>query len=104
MEPHALAEARSLAYHEAIARRLAAEPALVAGARRRVDAWEAAGLLHPTYAQAWRAALDGPREALEALLVDPGEAARALRQATPFAGALGPRERWAIWRTVRDEA
>jgi hypothetical protein len=35
------------------------------------------------------------------LLVDDDEEARSLRQATPFAGALKPRERWRIWDEER---
>jgi hypothetical protein len=33
--------------------------------------------------------------------VDESEEARALRQVTPFAGAIDPRTRWRIWREVR---
>lgn len=58
MDPHRLAEERSLAYHRVVAARLAREPRLV-------------------------------------------EEARELRQSSPFAGALSPRERWRIWREVR---
>ena len=40
-------------------------------------------------------------ELLEAM-VQETESAYALRQATPFAGALDPRERWRLWRAVKD--
>ena len=48
---------------------------------------------------------DGARHYIEiaALLIDPSERARALRQATPFAGTLEPRERWKLWSDVRRE-
>jgi hypothetical protein len=36
-------------------------------------------------------------------LVDPSERGRALRQCTPFAGALDPRTRWRLWAQVREE-
>jgi hypothetical protein len=37
---------------------------------------------------------------IAATLIDPSEHARALRQVTPFAGALSSRERWAIARDI----
>jgi hypothetical protein len=52
----------------------------------------------------WATLLNGPREELILVLCDPGEAARALRQVTPFAGAIPPRERWRLWRQVYDRA
>ncbi|HVS01238.1 MAG TPA: hypothetical protein VMT16_00565, partial [Thermoanaerobaculia bacterium] len=50
------------------------------------------------YALAWQQALSLPLADLLALLVDPGEPARAMRQVSPFAGILDPRERWEILR------
>lgn len=49
------------------------------------------------YAAAWRDRLGRPAGE-EALLEDPGERARRLRQASPFAGLLDARTRWTIWR------
>jgi hypothetical protein len=46
--------------------------------------------------------LELPLPQLSAQLVDPSQRARDLRQATPFAGALDPRERWRLWKEVRD--
>ncbi len=101
MPSHRLAEERSLAYHRAVAARLRGEPSLLEVARRRVDAWIAAGGRSAPYARAWRELLDRPLPELEAFLVDPSERARELRQSTPFAGALDPRERWRLWAEVR---
>lgn len=98
MASHLLAEARSLAYHRAIASAL--DDAMLARARARVLAWEHRAPMSASYVAAWRAALEGPRDALLALLVDPSEHARAMRQTTPFAGALTPRERWRIFHEV----
>jgi len=42
-----------------------------------------------------------PRGLLAVLQADTDDA-RALRQATPFAGVVEPRERWRIWREVRE--
>lgn len=101
MNLHYLAEERSLAYHREVASRLLSTPALVEQARARVQGW----LLEQRstyYAQRWLELLEGPIEDLMDHLRDPGEEARALRQATPFAGLLSPKERWALWREVRE--
>jgi len=103
VDPHALAEARSLAYHRAIAERLTERPAILERARTRVREWLSA---HPgAYAaRAWSAILERPIPEIAALLTDPGERARELRQSTPFAGALDPRERWRLWREAAEQA
>jgi hypothetical protein len=102
MDPHELAEERSLAIHREVAARLRVDPALVAAARARVEGWLADGSVHPFYARAWHELLAGPAARLLEVLTDPGEAARALRQCSPFAGVVDPRTRWRIWRDVRD--
>jgi len=51
----------------------------------------------------WQHLLAGPQDALIELMCSDSEEAKALRQCTPFAGALPPRERWALWRSVRRE-
>lgn len=98
MDLHRLAEERSIAFHRAVAERMRREPSVLENARARVRGWIAAGEPHPFYASEWARILDGSMESIAEALVDPSEAARALRQVTPFAGALPPRERWAIWR------
>ena len=100
MDAHRIAEERSLALHREIAARLRADPGLIEVARAQVAAQLLAGR-SPWYAAAWRELLAGPLEEVIAALLDPGQEARALRQATPFAGIVGPRERWRIWREVR---
>jgi hypothetical protein len=98
-----LAEERSLAYHRQVAELLALHPEMLASFRARAFAWATSGESHAPYGQKWLALLDGPFEQLLEALVDPSERARALRQSTPFAGAIGPRERWRIWREVREQ-
>lgn len=100
VDPHRLAEERSIAMHEAIASKLRADPGVITRAQARVEQWRDSGAMHPRYAEAWSALLAGPVDDLCALLVDPSEHARALRQCTPFVGALTPAERWNIWRAV----
>jgi hypothetical protein len=102
MEPHRLAEARSLAYHQAVAERLRRDPQILEEARRVVDAWMRAASPAPHYAEAWRSVLAGDAATVAAFITDPGERATELRQSTPFAGVLSARERWAIWDAVRE--
>jgi hypothetical protein len=98
---HALAENASLELHRAVAERILAEPALVERARARVAGWLRDRSVAAAYAEAWQAVLTQPVEVVARMLIDPGERARQLRQASPFAGFLEPRIRWAIWRRAR---
>jgi hypothetical protein len=100
MDPHRLAEERSLALHSLVAARLRDDPRLLTRAREKVQHWVASGDA-PYYARAWQDLLAHPLDAICALLVADTEEARAMRQATPFAGAVGPRERWRIWAETR---
>jgi hypothetical protein len=100
MEGHRTAERRSRAYHAAIAGRLAAEPNLLAAAQQRVDGWRVSGAVHRRYVDAWRVLLAAPHEELVARLGEDSDQMNALRQVSPFAGALDARTRWKIWRSV----
>jgi hypothetical protein len=100
MDAHHLAELRSLALHREIARRIRRDPTLVDRARRTVERWRTDGRA-PFYAKAWESLLSSSLERICEALVSEGEDSRALRQATPFAGVIEPRERWRIWRQVR---
>jgi hypothetical protein len=102
---HAEVEERSLALHRAVAERLREQPEQVTLARQRVASWQRERAVSDAYARAWSEALDGPWESLLALLTDAGPAATALRQVSPFAGILSPRERWRIledWSARRE--
>lgn len=101
MDPHELAEERSLAIHRLVADRLREDPSLIEKARSRVAAWLADGSVHRVYAHAWHELLSAPAERLFEVLTDRGERARALRQCSPFAGIVDARTRWKIWRDVR---
>ncbi len=102
MDPHRLAEERSVAYHRAIAERLRDQPAILETARRRVNGWLASDTTAPAAAARWAAILSGDLPSIEAFLVERSELADELRQSSPFAGALRPRERWTIWRATRE--
>jgi hypothetical protein len=103
VDAHRLAEERSLALHRAVLARIDEDPSVLERARANVKAMLAEGRsLH--YARAWDELLTGPAGRLRDILVADTEDARALRQATPFAGVVGARERWAIWKRVREQA
>lgn len=104
MDLHRLAEARSLAYHRAIAERLEREPEILDKARGRVAAWMQAGDGAPFHARGWAEVLAGDARRVAAFLVEESELAEELRQSSPFAGALRPRERWRIWRDARERS
>ncbi len=100
MDPHRLAEERSLALHRAVAERIRAEPGLIEAARKRVAAWIESGQVSPRYAGAWQRVLELPVERICVFLGESTEEARALRAVTPFAGVIDPRARWRIWKDV----
>ena len=100
--PQRLAEERSLRYHREIALRMASDPSILSRARARVASWLETGRVARVYAERWRSLLDGPIAELVAAMEDPREAARDLRQVSPFAGALDPRTRWRLHREARD--
>ena len=99
---HRLAEARSLAMHCLIARKIAAEPALLEVSRRNVAAWRARyGDSAPRALEEWREILGRPWPDIAALITDPGETAARLRQSSPFAGILTPAERRRVYEAFR---
>jgi hypothetical protein len=102
MDLHGLAEERSLAYHRRVAELLPSRPELIDEARRRARRWAASGSRSAPWAREWERVLEGTPEEIARQLTDSSEHASALRQSTPFAGALDPRERWLLWRQVRD--
>ena len=102
MNGHRLIEERSLWLHRAVADKLVRDPTVLAKARSRVERWCLDGSVHPRYAEAWRRVLSLSPGEISERLTDPGETMCALRQCSPFAGALAPRERWQILRRARE--
>ncbi len=102
MKGHRLIEERSLWLHRAVADKARRDPGILSRARKRVEVWLADGTVHPRYAEAWRSLLSSERDEILKRLVDRGETMRALRQCSPFAGALAPKERWRILRQARE--
>ena len=98
---HALAEHRSLLLHREVARRIDLDSSIVPRALVRVATALETGRTHREYALAWQAALIGPREMLFALLLDEGERATAMRQATPFPFVVDAPTRNRLWREAK---
>ena len=101
MDLHRLAEERSVAYHSVIAERILRQPEVLEKARQRVQSWLASGT--PFYALKWAEILARDPASIAAFLVERSELADELRQSSPFAGALNPRERWKIMRETREQ-
>lgn len=100
---HRLLDARSLALHCLIARKLLADPAtVVAAAGRNIRRWrqQASGAV-PDVLDEWEKLLQLPPLQLAALLTEQSENAVRLRQSSPFAGALSPVERRRIYDAFR---
>lgn len=104
-DDHRLAELRSLAYHQTVAERLRRRPELLARVRQRLETQRRTprSVAEGHWAAVWLDVLARPFEDVLAILVERSEQADQLRQSTPFAGILTPRERWAIHRRVTAE-
>jgi len=85
-----------------VAKRLLDQPAILDSARRGVQDWLASGPAAPASAARLAALLAVDISSIAAFLVERREQADELRQSSPFAGALDPRERWRVWRATRD--
>jgi hypothetical protein len=94
---HQRLDRRSLALHRAIAEKLRANPALIAIARDNLERWSLARGRSQPYWDAWREILDHPLPYVMDRMIEDSERMTAMRQATPFAGILEPKERWAIY-------
>jgi transcriptional regulator with XRE-family HTH domain len=98
-------ERRSLALHQAIAGRLAADPdRVLAQARRCLRRMRSGAGASSQLLREWEVLLQRPVTALLPVLTDPGAWARELRQVTPFAGVLSAAERAAVYRAFPPEA
>lgn len=100
IDAHRLGEERSIAMHAAIGELLRADPTRLRKAKLRVQSWLAEGSVPSAYAEQWQAILSRPLDAVIQAIIDPSQEGRALRQVSPFAGFLAPRERWRIRREV----
>jgi len=100
---HRLHEARSLAMHAAIARKIEREPALLEKARGNLHRWRQLDSHRPTpeWLKEWSALLEKSWPEIASLMVEPSERAARLRQSSPFAGLLSVVERQRIYEAFR---
>lgn len=90
---HRLAELKSKALHEAVARKLVRDPTLIEFARRNLDALRESNPAGQRYHQQWEQLLQDDRFMLLRIMTSDSEAARSLRQESPFGGILSSEER-----------
>jgi hypothetical protein len=83
--------------HRAIAAKLIADPPLIAVAWDNLQRWRATAGRSLPYLEAWRELLNQPLEQVANRIQEDTEEMRAMRQSSPFAGVLTPRERWGIY-------
>jgi hypothetical protein len=99
---HQRLDARSLAMHCLIARRLLANPALIVQARNTLARWRAqAAEPMPSYFFEWARILEGSPEQVAAFLVSMREDATRLRQSSPFTNFMTPEERARIFEAFK---
>jgi hypothetical protein len=95
---HRLAEARSLAMHTAIAKKIERDPTLLDVPRRNLERWRARwSHKPPRWWREWSQLLLQPWPQIAALITEPSENAARLRQSSPFAGILTDTERARIY-------
>lgn len=100
---HQVRELQSLAMHREIAERLRADPSLLDHARRNLSRWSSQhGDAPPSAAYAeWQHILDADDlGSIIDLITRDDEEARRLRQNSPLAGILTPREVWRIKKST----
>ena len=99
---HQRLDARSLAMHCLVARKLLANPALVVQVRSTLARWRAqAAEPVPSYFLEWARILEGSPEEIAAFLASMREDATRLRQSSPFTNLMTPEERARIFEAFR---
>ena len=91
--------------HCLVARKLLADPGLIAQARSTLARWRAQAVEPvPSYFSEWRCILAGGAEEIAAFLASMREDATRLRQSSPFTNILTPEERGRIFEAFRRRA
>ena len=95
---HMHLDARSLALHCLVARKLMANPALLEQAHSTLRRWSAqASQPLPAYFAEWERILERPPEQIAGFLVQMSDDATRLRQSSPFATLLTQEERSRVY-------
>jgi hypothetical protein len=99
---HRLVEARSLAMHAVIARKIERDPTLLAIAHRNIKRWSARWKDEPpAWFKEWQEILKQPWQHIAAVITEPSEYGARVRQSSPFAGVLNNEERLRIYEAFR---
>jgi len=99
---HRILDARSLALHCKIKRKIDQHPDLLETPRRNLARWsESASGPTPAYIQEWLEILDQPWPDVAAFITSFSDEAVRLRQSSPFAGVLNPQERKQVYDAFR---
>jgi hypothetical protein len=99
---HRVLDARSLVMHTVAAAKIARDPSLIGRAKRNLDRWklefedEA-----PAWWREWNNILKKPWQEVVFLMTELSEKAVRLRQSSPFAGVLTPKERRRIYEAFK---
>jgi hypothetical protein len=98
-------DARSLALHRAAARCLREDPSRFAQVKATLQRWhQQVDPASRPLLQVWQALVDQGLEACLVVAEEESESAQTLRQASPLAGVLEPRERFRVLRETRQPA
>ena len=99
---HRLLEARSLAMHAVIARKIERDRKLLDIPRSNLQRWRGRwdGPV-PAWYEEWSQILRRPWSEIAAIITEPSEEGARLRQSTPFAGVLSVAERRRIYEAFR---
>jgi hypothetical protein len=99
---HRLVEARSLAMHALIARKIDRDQGLLAVPHRNIERWNAHWKeAPPRWLKEWQEVLKQPWPHIAAIITEPSERGARVRQSSPFAGVLTNAERWRIYEAFR---
>lgn len=98
LDPHRIAELRSLAYHRALAPRL--RRSMVEQGLRKLRRWKEEERIDPRYAEAWEEVLALPLDEIRRAIAADDERGCNLRQNSPFAGLLSEQERRRILAAI----
>lgn len=102
-EPETL-DARSLAYHRAVAAKLRANPALLDRSKETLARWrEKSSVRSQPLLQAWEEILEAGVEAAIAVSLEDSQRAAELRSSSPLSVLLSNQERFAFirqWRSM----
>ncbi len=101
MDLHQLGQERSRQVHRILASRIGQDLSIVAQARTTLARWVVDNRIHREYASKWALLLEAPTNQLVEVMTSDSQEAKDLRQVSPFAGCMDPRERWKVWKEAK---